>query len=610
MKEYLNRGFINMRIKWLSVIRVIGLVFVLLYHFFIKYFPGGFVGVDLFFTLSGYLTTALLIDEFAEYKKIDLVGFLRRRLYRILPPLVLTILLVLPLSLLIRSDFRANIGSQVAAALGFMTNFFEILSGGSYENQFSPHLFVHTWTLAIEVQYYLIWAGLVWYLARISKNIGQFRGTIFLTSVSLFSLSFLTMFISSFFVDNFSSIYYSSFAHTFPFFLGGILATITGISHTTSSFHRKVQKLTPKRTLGLFAGGVGVELILLFTLRFSSIWTYLIGFLLSSLATATMIFAARVLHEKTQKVSEPRIILFLAAISYGIYLFHWPLLVIFTQLMSTGIAAILSLTFSIIFAAISFYVVEPYIAGKVGMVFNLPLDLRPYKKWVTGCLGIFTVIGLGVCLFAPKLGTFEQESLISNLYQAQTQLNTTRSAAENAKATSFEIQKGVTIFGDSVTVRASTALQSVLPDAQIDGTVSRNLTEIARLIHLYKQNNNLRETIVVSLGTNTSENYKELLDQLVKEFPKGRRLIFVTPYDGNFAPDNSIAYKTGQYEKELAKKYEYISIADWYQVAKDNPPIWYNTDLVHFNLETNGAELFAQTIKNAIDAVAQGPIKN
>ncbi|MDQ8838035.1 acyltransferase family protein, partial [Streptococcus ruminantium] len=77
------------------------------YHFFIKYFPGGFVGVDLFFTLSGYLTTALLIDEFAEYKKIDLVGFLRRRLYRILPPLVLTILLVLPLSLLIRSDFRA-----------------------------------------------------------------------------------------------------------------------------------------------------------------------------------------------------------------------------------------------------------------------------------------------------------------------------------------------------------------------------------------------------------------------------------------------------------------------------------------------------------------------
>ncbi len=107
----------------------------------------------------------------------------------------------------------------------------------------------------------------------------------------------------------------------------------------------------------------------------------------------------------------------------------------------------------------------------------------------------------------------------------------------------------------------------------------------------------MKETVVVALGTNTTDNYQELLDQLVKDFPKGRRLIFVTPYDGNFTPSESISYQTGQYEKELAEKYDYISIADWYQVAKDNPPIWYNTDLVHFNLESNGGEVFAQTIK-------------
>ncbi|HFI0400059.1 TPA: acyltransferase family protein [Streptococcus suis] len=599
-----------MKIKWLSVIRVIGLVFVLLYHFFIKYFPGGFVGVDLFFTLSGYLTTALLIDEFAKHKKIDIVSFFRRRFYRILPPLVLTILLVLPLALLVRNDFIANIGNQIAAALGFMTNFFEILSGGSYENQFSPHLFVHTWTLAIEVQYYLVWAGLVWYLTRISKSVGQLRGSIFLTSISLFSLSFLAMSISSFFVDNFSTIYYSSFTHTFPFFLGSILATIAGIGNTTTAFQQQVNTLSIKQAIGLFLGGLGVELLLLFTLQFSSIWTYLIGFLLSSLATVTMIFAARVLHEKTEDVKEPAIILFFASISYGIYLFHWPLLIIFTQLTNASIAAGLSFVFSTILSTISFYILEPYIAGKVGSLFGLPMDLKPYKKWVFGSFACLTVIGFGICLFAPKLGSFEQESMVSNLYQAQTQLNTTRSAAENAKATSFEIQKGIIIFGDSVTVRASSAIQTALPDAQIDGTVSRNLSEIAKLINLYKQNNSLKETVVVALGTNTTDNYQELLDQLVKDFPKGRRLIFVTPYDGNFTPSESISYQTGQYEKELAEKYDYISIADWYQVAKDNPPIWYNTDLVHFNLESNGGEVFAQTIKNAVEAVADGPIKN
>ncbi|MBY4985424.1 acyltransferase [Streptococcus suis] len=599
-----------MKIKWLSLIRVIGLVFVLLYHFFIKNFPGGFVGVDLFFTLSGYLTTALLIDEFSKNNKIDIFGFFKRRFYRILPPLVLTILLVLPLTLLIRNDFRANIGSQVAAALGFMTNFFEILAGGSYENQFAPHLFVHTWTLAIEVQYYLLWAGYIWFMAKISNSVGQLRGTIFLTSSSLFILSFLAMFVSSFFTDNFSSIYYSSFTHTFPFFLGGVLATIAGVNNTTIQFHQLVEKLSLIKTLAIFAGGLAIELILLFTLQFSSIWTYLVGLLLSSLATAAMIFSARILHEKTEGAKEPQFILFLANISYGIYLFHWPLVIIFTQLTNGTIAAILSFIFSTILATISFYIFEPFVAGKVGQLFGLPIDLKPYKKWIQINFSTLALIGLGICLFAPKLGSFEHENMISSIYQAQTQMNTTRSAAENVKATGFEIQKGITIFGDSVTVRASSAIQASLPDAQIDGTVSRNLTEISKLITLYKQNNTLKETVVVALGTNAADNYQELLDQLVNDFPKGHRLIFVTPYDGNYTPSNSIAYKTGQYEQDLAEKYDYISIADWYQVAKDNPTIWLNTDLVHFNLETNGADLFAQTIKNAIDTAANGPVKN
>ncbi|HFU4054772.1 TPA: acyltransferase family protein [Streptococcus suis] len=599
-----------MKIKWLSTIRVIGLVFVLLYHFFIKIFPGGFVGVDLFFTLSGYLTTALLIDEFSKQKKIDLISFFRRRFYRILPPLVLTILLVLPLALFIRNDFLANIGSQVTATLGFMTNFFEILSGGSYENQFSPHLFVHTWTLAIEVQYYIIWAALVWLLARISKTVGQLRGMIFLTSLSLFVLTFLGMFVSSFFVDNFSSIYYSTFTHTFPFFLGGSLATISGIGNTTVSFQKNIQSLSLLQAVGLFAGGLAVELVLLFTLQFSSIWTYLIGFLLSSLATAAMLFAARVLHEKTENIKEPSIIQFLAAISYGVYLFHWPLLIIFTQLSNATTAAILSFIFSIILATISTYILEPFVAGKVGNLFGLAMDLKPYKKWTAGSFGFFAVLGLAICLFAPRLGNFDQENMISSLYQAQTQLATTRSAADNSKVSSFDIQKGVTLFGDSVTVRASTALQETIPGIQIDGTVSRNLTEIESLIKLYQQNNSLKETVIVALGTNTSDNYQEILDKLVKDFPKGRRLIFVTPYDGNFSPSNSISYQTGQYEKELAEKYDYISIADWYQASLDNPPIWYNSDLVHFNLENNGAEIFAQTISQAVTAVENGPIKN
>ena len=599
-----------MRIKWFSVIRMIGLLFVLSYHFFIKVFSGGFVGVDLFFTLSGYLTTALLIDEFARTEKIDLKKFFRRRFYRILPPLLLTILLVLPLALLVRNDFIAHIGSQVTAAIGFMTNFFEIFSGGSYENQFTPHLFVHTWTLAIEVHFYLLWGLLLWYFSRIAKTIGQLRGMIFLSSGLLFILSFLGMFVSSFFVTNYSTIYYSSFTHIFPFFIGSLLATMAGITQTTSFFQTIVNKWSKKQTLSTFLVGLIVEIFLLFTLNFNSIFTYLVGLLLSSLATATMIFSARILHEKTADITEPSFLDYIANISYGVYLFHWPLYIIFSQLLSSIWAVAFTIIFSLIAATASYYILEPYLVGKTGQLFGLTIDLAPYKRYLITGFSLLVACSLGIAVFAPKLGNFEKESLVSNLYQAQTQLATTRAAAENAQATSYDIQKGVTIFGDSVTVRASADIQAVLPEAQIDGTVSRHLTEITGLVNLYKQNNTLKETVVVALGTNTSENYKELLDDFISHFPKGHRLVFVTPYDGNYAPSDSLTYQTGQYEKELTKQYDFISIADWYHVARSNPHIWYDTDLVHYNIEANGGEVFAQTIQKAVEAAQQSPIKN
>ena len=94
-----------MRINWFSYIRVTGLLLVLVYHFFPSVLPGGFIGVDVFFTFSGYLITALLIDEMSRTHRIDYLGFMRRRFYRIVPPLVLMVLICTPLALLVRNDF-------------------------------------------------------------------------------------------------------------------------------------------------------------------------------------------------------------------------------------------------------------------------------------------------------------------------------------------------------------------------------------------------------------------------------------------------------------------------------------------------------------------------
>ena len=146
--------------------------------------------------------------------------------------------------------------------LGFMTNFYEMLTGGSYESQFIPHLFVHNWSLAVEVHYYILWGLAVWFLSKRAKSSGQLRGTIFLLSSAAFIISFLSMFIGSFIVSSYSTVYFSSLTHVYPFFLGSVLATVIGVRHATPLLKRLNRSLDLKQTLLVFGAGLGVLLLL------------------------------------------------------------------------------------------------------------------------------------------------------------------------------------------------------------------------------------------------------------------------------------------------------------------------------------------------------------
>ena len=604
-----------MRIKWFSLVRITGLLLVLLYHFFQKVFPGGFIGVDIFFTFSGFLITALLIDEFVRHQKIDLKGFLRRRFYRIVPPLVFMVLLVMPFTFLVRRDFIAGIGTQIAAVFGFVTNFYEMLSGGSYESQFIPHLFIHTWSLALEVHYYVLWALLAWFLGKKAKSVGQYRGYIFLSSTGLFLVTFLTFFVGALVTKNLSNVYFSSIAHVFPFFVGSALATVTGITTTSPNLTQLVKKLSLQKTLAILAGAFLVLLLLTFILPFDSVWTYLFGFLLATLAGSVMIVMTRVLHEKTPDQKEPAVITFIADTSYGVYLFHWPFYIIFSQLMTNGWASLLTTLVSFSLAALSFYIIEPTLAGREPKIFGISMDLSSFTKPLFYSAIPLTLLMFGIALFAPRVGAFDENLITEGLRQSDSKMQITRAQVDNASATSYNVSDGVTMIGDSVNLRASDYLKQVLPDIQLDALVSRNLDSGLKVYETDIANRVLLKNVVIALGTNSSNNYQELLDKFVQELPKGHRLIFVTPYDGREANDsNSVTVQTRQYELELAKKYDYVYIADWYQAAIDNPAIWAGTDNVHFGLESDGSidvggNLYAKVVKEAVDQANQGPVK-
>ena len=604
-----------MRIKWFSLIRITGLLLVLLYHFFQTIFPGGFFGVDVFFTFSGFLITSLLLEEFSQKGEIDIIGFFRRRFYRIFPPVVMMVLVIMPFTLMVRQDYVAGIGAQIAGVLGFMTNFYEMLTGGSYESQFIPHLFVHNWSLAVEVHYYILWGLAVWILSKRYKTSGQLRGTVFILSSAAFLISFLSMFIGSFIVSSYSTVYFSSFTHVYPFFLGSVLATIVGVRQTTPILKRLNKVLDLKQTLLVFAGGLGVLLLLTFFVKFTSLYTYLLGFLLASLATLVMIVATRLLHEKTESIEEPKIVSFLADTSYAVYLFHWPFYIIFSQLMGNILAVILTTIFSYLFATLSFYVIEPLIAGKTTWLLEKVKEIPHIKPIFAGSIGVLGLVMLIIMILAPQVGAFETDLTVNGLKQAQTSLVRTKTMADKEEASRYNIAEGVSIIGDSVTLRATPGLQEVLPDAQTDAQVSRNTKQASAIMLYNSQNKALPKVVVVATGVNNPEDYKADLDFLISNLPKGHQLVLVTPYEGDTSQATQpYVEKYASYAREVAQQYPYVEIADWNQVSKDNPDIWKGTDQVHFGKDNTkleeGAKLYAETIASAIKALEDKPVKS
>ena len=226
------------KIKWFAVIRAYGLFLVLGYHLFYNIFPAGFLGVDIFFTFSGFLVTALAINEVHQSGEFSLLRFCKRRAKRIVIPLYFAVIFTLPLLLLISPDFSVGIAKQTAAALSFTTNWFHIMTGSSYEAQLLPSYYIHTWSLAIEMQFYISWGLLCTLISAgaklfFSENSNSrykfFKFSILFISGSLAVLSYLYMEKMYNTGSSLDAIYFNTFARFFPFFTGAFAASIWGV---------------------------------------------------------------------------------------------------------------------------------------------------------------------------------------------------------------------------------------------------------------------------------------------------------------------------------------------------------------------------------------------
>lgn len=348
----------------LDGIRAIAVIAVILYHIRINLLPGGFLGVTLFFVLSGYLITTLLMSESSSTGKIDIRQFWLRRIRRLLPGLYVMMAVVLIYIIFFDRAQFPQWRLDALSSVFYMSNWWFIFHQVSYFNRFgTPTPFGHLWSLSIEEQFYLVWPlVIIGACALRTKR----RTLAFITFVGALVSAALMAFLYAPGFDP-SRVYYGTDTHAFSLLVGATLAVLLSRRHRAR--HLRLRGSLPFRESFFDLVGLFALLAIL-----SSFWwmseysdvTYLGGMFFLSIVAAVLITVLTRQDSRLAKVLGWQPLRWIGRRSYGIYLWHYPVIVLTQPPMNTQgvgvLRAVLQITASIVLAALSWkFIEEPMI---------------------------------------------------------------------------------------------------------------------------------------------------------------------------------------------------------------------------------------------------------
>ena len=367
----------------LDGLRAIAVGAVLLYHAGLAWMPGGFLGVDVFFVISGYLITSLLTAEHARSGTIAVRGFWRRRARRLLPALYVMIAVVtVGIALFYRSSL-AELRAQLLPAFTYWTNWYLIFSHHSYFALVGrPPVLQHLWSLAVEEQFYLLWPlillGLFWLFRNRVWAVAAVTAAGALASAAWMAALYNP-------VGDPSRVYYGTDTRAFGLLLGALLALLwrreAGAGRTGAHRRRRESPSHVLEAAGMLAlaGAVGCFLLIHQTDAF----LYPRGFLLISALTGLLIVA--VVHPRAQLTANGLgngVLTWLGKRSYEIYLWHWPIFVFTRPQIDVpwGVypTLVLRLTLTLLLADLSYRYIEQ------------PIRNGALTRWVDGMRGPVT----------------------------------------------------------------------------------------------------------------------------------------------------------------------------------------------------------------------------
>ena len=391
------------RIPALDGIRAIGIILVLFFHGGFSWAAGGFFGVDVFFVLSGFLITGLLVSEYRQNAGIGLARFWGHRVRRLVPALLVMLAGIAFYGIVAApSDTLGQLRGDALATLAYVNNWHMVVGGQGYFAALnSPRPLLHTWSLSIEEQFYLVWPLIVLAVLKWTRSL---RALLMLTMGGAVA-SAVAMAVLFGDGSGESRAYYGTDTRAQALLIGAALAIIVAnpLPHrragpvTTTSLVRKMHLSKGARMTLVAAGGIGLVTVVWLSVVDSSTsaWIYRGGFTLVALATAAIIASVALLPASPwARLLSLRPVRYIGAISYGLYLFHWPIFVLVDHARTSLVGwplFLVRVALSMAVAALSFHFLEmPVRRGVLG----------GWRGWVSAPLAVGGTAALVVAVTA------------------------------------------------------------------------------------------------------------------------------------------------------------------------------------------------------------------
>lgn len=585
----------------LDGLRALAIVAVIVFHLNPAWLPGGYLGVDVFFVVSGFLITTLLVRERRDNGRVDLAGFWTRRARRLLPALLVCVPVSVLLARIVESDLLVGIGRQVLGALTFSTNWVEILAGSDYFHSTTPQLFMNLWSLAVEEQFYLVWPLATLALLALVRS-SRVRASIAVGAGLASAVAMAVIYDPS---GGATRVYYGTDTHLMGLMFGaGLAFALAGPDarfFTSTTWARYAPPVTAVALVTLAS--------LLWFAQETSAWTFRGGLTLACLATTVLVAVSVTTSGTLQRVLELPPLRWVGQRSYGIYLWHWPVILIVNQDIRTapgGSGFVSSRLWCVLvtlaIADLSYRFIETPVRrlgfrGAARRAVRLPsLGRYSARQWLAGATALAVLIVGTVVLTAPD-ETSTQRQIDANTAAARPTTDRSLSVAPtatNAAAWSMPTGDEIDLYGDSMAVGSVPALQYYFPGIRIDARSNRQWS--AALAAVKASGTNIRRAVVLAFGTNAGVDEPELRETL-KLLGPDRMIVLVNLHlnMSRTAGDNALLQR-------VASQNPNVIVADWNSAVTADPS-QLQPDGIHPSM--TGQHLFAKTIRAALATLSE-----